>query len=83
LWRVAVMPKGVPVWSAPVKQEGHDILVLAWRVRKEYGWEERRELKMGELKRRGSAIVTISAQRRRQGLLSPSPSTQIAGTIIG
>jgi hypothetical protein len=35
LWRVAVMPKGVPVWSAPVKQEGHDILILAWRVRKE------------------------------------------------
>jgi len=77
------MPKGVPVWSASVKQEGHDILILAWRVRKEYGWEERRELKMGEAKRRRSAIVTISAQRRRQGLLGLSTSTRIAGTIIG
>lgn len=77
------MPKGVPVWSAPVKQEGHDILILAWRVRKEYGWEERRELKMGEAKRRRSAIVTISAQRRRQGLLGLSTSTRRAGTIIG
>jgi hypothetical protein len=35
LWRVAVMPKAVLVWSAPVKQEGHEILILAWRVGKE------------------------------------------------
>jgi hypothetical protein len=38
---------------------------------------------MGEVKRRGSAIVTISAQGRRQGLLGLSTSTRIAGTIIG
>jgi hypothetical protein len=29
------MPKAVLVWSAPVKQEGHEILILAWRVGKE------------------------------------------------
>jgi hypothetical protein len=38
---------------------------------------------MGEAKRRRSVIVTISAQRRRQGLLGLSTSTRIAGTIIG
>jgi hypothetical protein len=46
LWRVAVMPKGFPVWSAPVKQEGHENFDLCLE-----GWERGKDgLREGNLR---------------------------------